>query len=224
VASFPWSDYWMPLPVAGSRPAVLGRRWTPAASTTSAPPRDYWTLTQPDDSAVPVLERHSAGGGPLPVQTSVRAVSHGGETVTATAKTAAPLADRMRHSAGGGPVPTQTASVRAVTHAGETVTATAKTAPPLADRQTLSDRTPTAILPTVTPTPLDSPPQTVTRLCVGCGKPLEGKRPQAKAHGVACRQRAYRRRKKEARQAQGRRDNGRGSESELASLAQRLAS
>ena len=185
VASFPWPDYWMPLPVTGSRPAVLGRRWTPAVSTASAPPRDYWTLTQPDDSAVPVLERHSAVGGPLPAQT---------------------------------------APVRAGTHSEETVTPSAKTAPPLADRLTLSDRTPTAVSPTVTLTPLHSPPQTVTRLCVGCGKPLEGKRPQAKAHGVACRQRAYRRRKKEARQAQDQRENGRGSESELAGLAQRLAS
>lgn len=34
--------------------------------------------------------------------------------------------------------------------------------------------------------------QTVTRLCIGCGKPLTGKRPQAKTHGAACRQRAYR--------------------------------
>ena len=44
-------------------------------------------------------------------------------------------------------------------------------------------------------------PQTVTRLCVGCGQPLEEKRPQARAHDAACRQRAYRRRKKAAREA-----------------------
>ena len=185
MTSFPSPDRWIPLPATASGPAVLSRRWTPAASTASAPHRDYWTPIQRNGFAGPVLERHWAGGGPLPAQT---------------------------------------APVRAGTHSGETVTPAAKTAAPLADRLTLSDRTPMAASPTVTLTPLDSPPQTVTRLCVGCGKPLEGKRPQAKAHGVACRQRAYRRRKKEARQAQGQGDNGRGSEAELAGLAQRLAS
>ena len=37
--------------------------------------------------------------------------------------------------------------------------------------------------------------ETITRVCEGCGKPLVGKRRQAKSHGAACRQRAYRRRK-----------------------------
>lgn len=46
--------------------------------------------------------------------------------------------------------------------------------------------------------------ETVTRLCQGCGKPLEGKRPQAKSHDAACRQRAYRWRKKAAPQRDGR--------------------
>lgn len=46
--------------------------------------------------------------------------------------------------------------------------------------------------------------ETVTRLCQGCGEPLQGKRPQAKSHDAACRQRAYRWRKKAARHRDGR--------------------
>jgi len=180
VASFPSPDRWVPLPATGSRPAVLGRRWTPAASTASAPPRDYWPPAQPNDSAVPVLERHWGCGSPLAAQT---------------------------------------APVHPGSHGQETVTAPKKTTPPLADFIASPDGTPIAVPATVTLASLDPPHQTVTRLCVGCGKPLEGKRPQAKAHGVACRQRAYRQRKKEAGQAQGQRENGRGSEPELAGLA-----
>lgn len=175
MASFPSPDYWMALPATGARLAVLGRRWTLVASTALAPPHDYWTPVQPDDSAVPILERHWACGRRLPPQTT----------------------------------PTPTAS-----HTEETVTAAVKTSAPLVDRVMLPSWNPRGIPVTVVLTPLDSPPQTVTRLCVGCGKPLEGKRPQAKAHGAACRQRAYRRQKKEAKQAQGQRENGRGSEPE----------
>ena len=61
--------------------------------------------------------------------------------------------------------------------------------------------------------------QTVTRLCVGCGQPLEGKRPQAKAHGPACRQQAYRRQKKAAAQAQDQREAGHQAEPQQADLA-----
>jgi len=179
MAPFPPLDYWMPLPARGSRPAVLSRRWTPAASTASPPPRDYWIPAQPGDSAVSVLERHCACAGTSPARTApVRAGSHGEETVTQPRKAPAPMADRPK----------------------------------------LPDLTSTTLPTTVTLTPLGTAPETVTRLCVGCGKPLDGKRPQAKAHGAACRQRAYRRRKKEAAQAQGRRENGRGSKPELAAL------
>jgi hypothetical protein len=41
-----------------------------------------------------------------------------------------------------------------------------------------------------------SVPSGDVRVCQGCGLPLEGKRQQAKHHGSACRQRAYRIRKK----------------------------
>ena len=143
MASLPWPDYWMPLPTTGSGPPVRGKRSTPASSAVSAPARDRWTLIQPGDSALPVLERHWACPDTSPARLApLRADGNGDETVTLTA--------------------------------------------------------------------LDSHAQTVTRLCIGCGNPLEGKRPQAKAHGVACRQRAHRRRKKEAEQTQGQRENGRG--------------
>ncbi len=59
---------------------------------------------------------------------------------------------------------------------------------------------------TVTSICEESSAETVTRVCEGCGKPLEGKRRQAKCHGAACRQRAYRRRK-EARERLGRRED-----------------
>lgn len=66
-----------------------------------------------------------------------------------------------------------------------------------------------ALLPrTVTARDAASLPGTVTRPCVGCGMPLEGKRPQARSHGDACRQRAYRRRKRAAAEAQVQRQNG----------------
>lgn len=60
--------------------------------------------------------------------------------------------------------------------------------------------------------------QTVTRFCVGCGQPLEGKRPQAKAHGAACRQRAYRRQKKAEAQSQDQREAGHQAEPQQAGL------
>ncbi len=69
----------------------------------------------------------------------------------------------------------------------------------------------TTVSETVTHNGTASAPPTVTRLCLGCGMPLEGKRPQAKAHGPACRQRAYRRRRLAAIQAQGQRDLALGS-------------
>jgi hypothetical protein len=177
VVSFPPPDRWVPLPA--SRPAVLGRRWTPAASTPSAAPRDCWTSAQRNRLPVPILERHWACATTFP---------------------------------------TQTAPIRTGSHPEETVTLPGKTTPPPADCPMLPDKAHPPLPATVTLTSLDSPPQTVTRLCVGCGKPLEGKRPQAKAHGAACRQRAYRRRKKEATQAQRQRGNGSRSELEPTSL------
>ncbi len=59
---------------------------------------------------------------------------------------------------------------------------------------------------TVTSIGKGSSAETVTRVCEGCGKPLEGKRRQAKCHGAACRQRAYRRRR-DARERLGRRED-----------------
>ncbi|MCH7999084.1 MAG: hypothetical protein IIA91_06355 [Chloroflexi bacterium] len=47
---------------------------------------------------------------------------------------------------------------------------------------------------------------------------MEGKRPQAKAHGAACRQRAYRRQKKAAAQARDQREAGRQVEPQQADL------
>jgi hypothetical protein len=180
VASFPWPDYWMPLPTTGSGPPVLGRRSTSALSAVSAPARDRWTIIQPSDSALPVLERHWACPDTSPARLApLRADGNRDETVTRPRATTAAIADRLA----------------------------------------LPDRIPTTPPLTVTLTTLDAVPQTVTRLCIGCGKPLERKRPQAKAHGVACRQRAYRRRKKEAEQTQGHKENRRGSTPQRGGLA-----
>jgi hypothetical protein len=205
VASFPSPDYWMPLPATGSRPAVLGRRWTSAFSTLSAPPRDCWTLAQRDNSTVPVLERHWACGGTLSDHAPpLRRVSDGEETVTVPAKATPSPPDYLSS-------PDRTATA---------IPPTVTPAPPKSLVETVTLLPPDSHLQSVTLTPPSQRQQTVTRLCVGCGKPLEGKRPQAKAHGVACRQRAYRRRKKEAAQAQRQQENQRASQLEPVGLHQ----
>lgn len=177
--SFPWPDYWIPLPATGSGPPVLRRRWSPVPSRPSASPRDCWTPAGLNGSAAPVLERHCTCATPWTRRAApAPAPAHHGQTETPARKSVT-----LPHSA---PLP---------------------------------DAAITPVPGTVTATPPGPSAQTITRLCLGCGKPLEGMRPQAKAHGVACRQRAYRRRKKEARLAQGLREKGRGSEPQPAGLA-----
>jgi hypothetical protein len=176
------------------------------------PSSDRWVPLPATGSGPPVLRRHWTPAAPTP-----SAPRRDYWTPAQPDDSAVPVLER--HWACGTTFPPQTTPVHADSHRQETVTPAAKTTAPLAHRLTLPDRTPTAVPATVTPASLHTLRQTVTRLCVGCGKPLEGKRPQAKAHGVACRQRAYRRRKKQAGQAQGQRENGRGSEPELAALA-----
>lgn len=205
MASFPSPDYWMPLPATGSRPAVLGRRWTPVAATTLAPAPDCWTPAQHHNSAAPILERHSACRGSLPGHAPpLHNIMDGEETVTAPAKATPSLPDYLR------PPHRPAAAIPP--------TVTPAPANPLA--QTVTLLFPDSPAQSVTLNPLSQRQQTVTRLCVGCGKPLQGKRPQAKAHGVACRQRAYRRRKKEAAQAQRQQENQRASQLEPVGLHQ----
>lgn len=189
----------------GSRQAVLGRRWIAAAPTLSALPPHHWIPTHADGGPVPVLERHCAcGPRTLPAQTPpIPARSRGEETVTPAGAAPAPLPHRPTlpdtHST---PLP-------------PTVT------PTIADSrlQTITIHSLHPDAQTVTLGPPYPAPQSVTQLCMGCGEPLEGKRPQAKAHGSACRQRAYRRRKKEAAQAQRQHENQRASQPEPAGLA-----
>lgn len=174
----PSLDHWIRLPFKGSRPSILRRRWTPAASTAASLPPDRWAPTQPNESSAPVLERRWTRGPALPLEAGHIPAGAGRETVTVGASTAGPAGS--------------------VTSGSETATPIAQ---PAIDGAVCSE------------------PQTVTRLCVGCGQPLEGKRPQAKAHGVACRQRAYRRRKKEAAQAAARRGGDGRSEPRPAAAA-----
>jgi hypothetical protein len=175
------------------------------------PSPDRWVPLPGSGSRPTVLSRRS------PLVPPTASVPPGGHwTLARSDDSAVPVLER--HWACGTLFLARTPPIRTDSYGEETVTAPANTTPPLLNYLTFPDSTPTAVPPTVTLNPLDSSPQTVTRFCVGCGKPLEGKRPQAKAHGVACRQRAYRRRKKEAAQAQAQRQNGRRSEPELPSL------
>ncbi len=205
MASFPSPDCWVPLPATGSRPAVLGRRWTSASSTLSAPRPDCWTLARRHNSTAPVLERHSASAGNLPGHAPpLPPVTDGEETVTLSAKAPASPPDYLSS-----PDKTATAILPTVTPA-----------PAKSLLETVTVLSPDSHVQTVTLILPHPSQQTVTRLCVGCGKPLEGKRRQAKAHGVACRQRAYRRRKKEAAHAQLQQENQRASQLEPVGLHQ----
>lgn len=173
---------------------------------------DYWIPLPATGSGPPVLGRHWT-----PAASTPSAPPRDYWTPARLNDSAVPVLER--HWACSTPLPGQTAPVRASADSEETITVARNTSGRLTDCLTLLDRTATPVPQIATPTHLDSSPQTVTRLCVGCGNPLEGKRPQAKAHGAACRQRAYRQRKKEARQTLDQRENGRGSEPELAGLA-----
>lgn len=169
------------------------------------PSADYWIPLPATGSGPPVLLRHWT-----PAASMLSAPPHDYWTPARLNDSAVPVLER--HWSCSTPFPAQIAPVRASTDSEEATTAARNTSDRLIHRLTLVDKT-------ITPAPLDSSAQTVTRLCVGCGNPLEGKRPQAKTHGAACRQRAYRRRKKEARQALDQRENGHGSEPQLAGLA-----
>lgn len=173
------------------------------------PSADYWIPLPATGSGPPVLRRHCTPAartpwGPPRDYWTPAPLNHSAVPVL------------KRHWACSAPLPGQTAPILTSTDTEETTTAARNTPDRLIHRLTLVDKT-------VTPAPVDSSAQTVTRLCMGCGNPLEGKRPQAKTHGAACRQRAYRRRKKEARQPPNQRENGRGSEPQLAGLARTIA-
>jgi len=173
---------------------------------------DYWIPLPATGSGPPVLRRRWTPAAPTP-----SAPPRDCWTPAPLNHCAVPVLER--HWACSTPSPGQTAPARASTDSEETITVARNTSGRLTDCLALLDRTATPVPRIIMPAPLDSSPQTVTRLCVGCGNPLEGKRPQAKAHGAACRQRAYRRRKKEARQTLGQRENGRGSGPQLRDLA-----
>jgi hypothetical protein len=167
----------------------------------SFPSSDYWMPLPATGSRSAVLSRRWTPATTVSPQDRW--------TPTQPPKPTVPVLER--HWAAAVVLPVQTTSVPTRQRDEETVTIASRAASPRSIAAAVSQ--------TVTLTVPDSAAATVTRLCIGCGEPLEGKRPQAKAHGAACRQRAYRRRKKEAARAQGQRENGHGSEPEMMGLA-----
>lgn len=197
--------------LAGVSPTLAGAA-RQGADAPSLPSPDYWIPLSATGSGPLVLWRHSA-----PASSTVSAAPRDYWTPAGLNGSGAPVF--RRYWACGTTLPCPAAPIRVGSYNEETATEGKKIPARLADRVALPDGVLTPALQTVTVRPHDSPVQTATRPCVGCGKPLVGKRPQAKAHGPACRQRAYRRRKKEASQALGQRKNGRRSQPRLASLA-----
>ncbi len=197
----PPPNYWILVPVTDSRSPVLRRQWAPASSTTLAEPHGYWSASPSNGNATPILERHWT---PV-IPRKNRETNHNTQTVTPGQESVAPLAQaNAKFVAESIPAGDETVSPSSLS---QTVTPDRKSATLLSQTEALLlAESITAREKTASAPPILS--QTVTRLCVGCGQPLEGKRPQAKAHGAACRQRAYRRQKKAAAQSQDRREAG----------------
>ena len=208
----PQPNYWIPVPATYSHSPALRRHWAPASSTTLVEPPGYWSAAPSNGNAAPILERHWT---PVTPQEN-RGTNHNAQTVTPGQEKVAPLAQaKAKFVAESMPAGDETVSPPSLS---QTVTPDRESATLLSQAEALLlAESITASDETVSVPRLLS--QTVTRLCVGCGQPLEGKRPQAKAHGAACRQRAYRRQKKAAAQAQGQREAGHQAEPQQADLA-----
>jgi hypothetical protein len=184
---------------------------------TSSRSSDRWVPLPASGSGPPVLRRHCIPAPPTPL-----AAPRDYWTAAPLKRSAAPLLEK--HWAPITTIPPQVRPPAHPPHSTQAVTAASKSVTPPPE----APKPPGAMVARpaeiVTPRLPVSSSQTVTRLCVGCGKPLEGKRPQAKAHAAACRQRAYRRRKKGAGQAPSQGENGREPEPEVGGLTHRLAS
>ncbi len=167
------------------------------------PPPNYWIPVPATGSRPPALRRHWT-----PVSSTPLDQPHGYWSTAPSNGSAAPVLERHW-------TPENPWKNRKTNHTAQTVTPGKETV------TLLSQVEATRLAENITPIyiPVSIPPslsQTVTQLCVGCGQPLEGKRPQAKAHGAACRQRAYRRQKKAGAQAQDQREAGRQAEPQQA--------
>lgn len=176
-----------------------------AEQRAKVPSPDYWIPVPATGSRSPALRRHWT-----PVASTALDEPHGYWSAAPSNGSAALTLERHW-------TPVTPRKNRKTNHNAQTVTAGRESAPLLFQVEALL----LAESITASDIPVSIPPllsQTVTRLCVGCGQPLEGKRPQAKAHGAACRQRAYRRQKKAAAQAQDQREAGHQAEPQQADL------
>ncbi len=177
----------------------------PQGQRAEVPPPNYWIPVPATGSRPPTLRRRWT-----PVASTPLDQPHGYWSAAPSNGSAAPILERHW-------TPNNPWIFRKTNHNAQTVTADRKSATLLSQAEALL----LAESITASDIPVSIPPllsQTVTRLCVGCGQPLEGKRPHAKAHGAACRQRAYRRQKKAAAQAQDQREAGHQAEPQQASL------
>ncbi len=166
------------------------------------PPPNYWIPVPATSSRSPALRRHWT-----PVSSTALDEPHGYWSAAPSNGSAAPILERHWTPATPRKDQKTDRNAQTVTPGKESVTLLSQVeALLLAESIAASDET-------VSIPPLLS--QTVTRLCLGCGRPLEGKRPQAKAHGAACRQRAYRRQKKAAAQTQDQREAGHQAEPQV---------
>ena len=167
------------------------------------PSPDYWIPVPATGSRSPALRRHWT-----PVASTPLDEPHGYWSAAQSHGSATPILERHW-------TPVAPRENREKNHNAQTVT-------PAKESETLLSQVEALLLAesiTASDEIVSIPPllsQTVTRLCVGCWQPLEGKRPQAKAHGAACRQRAYRRQKKAAAQAQDQREAGHRAEPQQA--------
>ena len=188
--------------VASGRKLGAASRF-PEGQRAEVPPPNYWIPVPATGSRSPALRRHWT-----PVASTALDEPHGYWSTAPSNGSGAPILERHW-------TPENPWILRKTKHNDQTVTAGRKSAtlPARAKAARLAESVNPIYLPVSIP-PL--PSQTVTRLCMGCGQPLEGKRPQAKAHGAACRQRAYRRQKKAAAQAQDQREAGHQAEPQQA--------
>ncbi len=167
------------------------------------PSPDYWIPIPATGSLPPALRRRWT-----PVASTQLDQPHGYWSVAPSNGSAAPILERHW-------IPVNPWTHGKTNQNVQTVTTGSKSATlPTQKEASLLAESITPIHKTVSAPPLQS--QTVTQLCVGCGQPLDGKRPQAKAHGAACRQRAYRQRKKALTQAQDQPETGHQAEPQQA--------
>ena len=186
------------------------------ADVPSFPSSDYWVPLPASGSGPPVLQRRwtpaASGSSPPPPDywTPIRLND-----------SAAPLLER--HWAGGTPLSPEATSLYGSAHDEQTATAARPSVTAIADSITAAEGSPTLRVGTVSTKASPPSPQTVTRLCEGCGQPLVGKRPQAKTHGTACRQRAYRQRRQATESAAARQPSVPAADPQLAGPARTSA-